>query len=150
MAENDSIEFLARYKNWLAVKKIQITEGTPPEEIVLQLSTIRQSVDRKSFEILGIDTAAIDEYATELTKGTRKSFPALAAVVQRLGTKEVKEVVKGATKGKDELAEIASTYLFRRVVQKLMFDFDVNPDLLQKAYPKLKVPKPPGRRPKSA
>jgi Protein of unknown function (DUF2666) len=149
MAENDSVEFVAKYKNWLAVKKLQITEGTPPEEIVLQLSTIRQSVDRKSFEILGIDTAAIDAYAAELTKGTRKSFPALAETIQKLGTKEVKERMKAATGGKEELAEIAQTYLFRRVVQGLQFDFDVNPDLLQKAYPTLKVPKPPGRRPKN-
>jgi hypothetical protein len=149
MPESDSIEFVARYKNWLAVKKIQITEGTAPEEIALQLSSIRQSVDRKSFEILGIDTAAIDAYAAELTKGARKSYPALAEALQRLGTKEVKEFVKGATGGKEELAELASTYLFRRTVQNLAFDFDVNPDLLQKAYPKLKVPKPPGRKPKA-
>ena len=74
MPENDSVEFLAKYKNWVAVKKIRITEGTVPEEIVLQLSGIRQSVDRKSFEILGIDVEAMDEYATELTKGTRKSL----------------------------------------------------------------------------
>ena len=58
-------------------------------------------------------------------------------------------MLKAATGGKEELAEIAQTYLFRRVVQGLQFDFDVNPDLLQKAYPKLKVPKPPGRRPKA-
>lgn len=149
MAENDSIEFVAKYKNWVAVKKIQITEGLAPEEIALQLSTIRQSVDRKSFEILGIDTAAIDAYASEFTKGTRKSFSALAEVVQKLGTKEVKEKLKAATNGKDELTEIAQVYLFRRVVQGLQFDFDVNPDLLQKAYPGLKVPKPPGRKPKA-
>lgn len=148
MPENESIEFVAKYKNWVAVKKIQIREGTAPEEIVLQLAGIRQSVDRKSFEILGIDTQAIDAYAAEFTKGTRKSFSALAEVVQKLGTKEVKERLKAATNGKEQLTAIAQTYLFRRVVQGLQFDFDVNPDLLQKAYPTLKVPKPPGRRPK--
>ena len=149
MPGSDSIEFLARYKNWLAVKKIQITEGTAPEEIVLQLSGIRQSIDRKSFEILGVDTAAIDAYAAELTKGIKKSYPALAEVVQKLGTKDVKEKIRGASGGREELANIASTYLFRRVVQNLMFDFDVNPGLLEKAYPTLKVPKPPGRKPKA-
>ncbi|VVB77454.1 Uncharacterised protein [uncultured archaeon] len=146
---DDSIEFLAKYKDWVAVKRISITPETPPEEIVLQISGIRQSVDRKSFEILGVNTKAIDEYATTLTKGVRKSFPALAETVQKLGTKEVKEVLKGATNGKEELAEIAQTYLFRRVVQGLQFDFDVNHELLQKAYPKLKIPKPLGRRPKA-
>ena len=69
--------------------------------------------------------------------------------MQKLGTKEIKEVLKNSTGGKEELAGIAQTYLFRRVVQGLQFDFDVNPDLLQKAYPKLKIPKPLGRRPKA-
>lgn len=145
----DSIEFLAKYKNWIAVKKIAITETTAPEDIVLGLSGIRQSVDRKSFEILGVNTAAIDAYALELAKGARKSYPALGEVLQKLNTKEVKETVKNACGGKEELSQIGMTYLFRRVVQGLAFDFDVNPDLLQKAYPNLKVPKPPGRRPKA-
>jgi hypothetical protein len=149
MPESDSIEFLAKYKNWLAVKKIHIDEGTKPEEIVLQLSSIRQSVDKKSFELLGIDIAKLDAYATQLIGGKRKSYGSLAEIVQKLGNGEAKEVVNNSTGGKPELAEIASTYLFRRTVQGLMFDFDVNPDMLQKAFPDLKVPKPPGRKPKA-
>ncbi len=149
MPESDSIEFLAKYKGWLAVKKIQIKEDTKPEEIALQLSSIRQSVDRKSFEILGIDTIALDAYATQLTTGARKSYGSLAEVVQKLGTGEAKEVAKNSTKGRPELVDIATTYLFRRTVQGLAFDFDVNPEILQKAFPNLKVPKPPGRKPKS-
>ncbi len=146
---SDSIEFLARYKNWLAVKKITIDDNTKPEEIVLQLSTIRQSVDKKSFELLGIDTATLDAYATQLTGGARKSYGKLAEVIQKLGASDTKEVVTKATGGKEELAEIAGTYLFRKTVQNLTFDFDVNPEMLQKAYPNLKLPKPPGRKPKA-
>lgn len=149
MPEGDSVEFLARYKNWLAVKKIHIDESTKPEEIVLQLSSIRQSVDKKSFELLGIDVAKLDAYAAQITTGTRKNYGALAEVIQKLGTGEAKEVAKNATGGKPELAEIASTYLFRKTVQSLAFDFDVNPDMLQKAFPNLKIPKPPGRKPKA-
>ncbi|MDE1855306.1 MAG: DUF2666 family protein [Candidatus Micrarchaeota archaeon] len=149
MPEGDSIEFLAKYKNWLAVKKIHIDEKTAPEEIVLQLSSIRQSVDKKSFELLGIDVAKLDAYATQLVSGKRKSYGSLAEVIQKLSAGDVKEVVNGATGGKPELAEIASTYLFRKTVQGLTFDFDVNPEMLQKAFPNLKVPKPPGRKPKA-
>ena len=149
MPEGDSIEFLARYKNWLAVKKIHIDEKTAPEEIVLQLSSIRQSVDKKSFELLGIDVAKLDAYAAQLVGGKRKSYGSLAEVIQKLSGSDVKEVVNGSTGGRPELAEIASTYLFRKTVQGLMFDFDVNPEMLQKAFPGLKVPKPPGRKPKA-
>ena len=148
MPEGDSIEFLARYKNWLAVKKIHIYEKTAPEEIVLQLSSIRQSVDKKSFELLGIDLAKLDAYAAQLVSGKRKSYGSLAEVIQKLSGSNVKEVVNGSTGGRTELAEIASTYLFRKTVQGLMFDFDVNPEMLQKAFPNLKIPKPPGRKPK--
>lgn len=149
MGGTDSIEFFARYKDWLAVKKISIDGGTKPEEVVLQLAGIRQSIDRKAFELLGVDTKAIDEYAADLTKGMRKSYGALAQVVQKLGTGEAKEAVKNACKGRAELEGIAATYLFRRTAQSLTFDFDVNQDLLQKAYPGLKVPRPPGRKPKA-
>ncbi len=149
MPEGDSIEFLARYKNWLAVKKIHIDEKTAPEEIVLQLSSIRQSVDKKSFELLGIDLAKLDAYAAQLVSGKRKSYGSLAEVIQKLSGSDVKEVVNGSTGGRPELAEIASTYLLRKTVQGLMFDFDVNPEILQKAFPGLKVPKPPGRKPKA-
>jgi hypothetical protein len=145
----DSIEFLAKYKTWLAVKKISIADNTKPEEIVLQLSGIRQSIDKKSFEILGIDMASLDAYATQLTGGSRKSFGKLAEIVQKLGTGEAKEMTVKACNGRPELTEIASTYLFRRVAQNLTFDFDVNPDMLQKAFPTLKIPKPPGRKRKA-
>ena len=149
MQDSDSIEFLAKYKSWLAVKKITIREDTKPEEIALQLSSIRQSIDKKSFEILGIDTVTLDNYATQITGGARKSYGKLAEMVQKLGTGEAKEVASKACNGKGELAEIASTYLFRKVIQNLAFDFDVNPDMLQKAFPKLKIPKPPGRKRKT-
>ena len=149
MAESDSIEFLAKYKNWLAVKKISIKQDTKPEEIALQLSSIRQSIDKKSFEILGINTVALDAYALQLTGGARKSYGKLAELVQKLGTAEAKETASNACNGNAGLAGIASTYLFRRVVQNLTFDFDVNPDILQKAFPSLKIPKPPGRKRKA-
>jgi len=149
MPEGDSIEFLARYKNWVAVKKISITLNTKPEEIVLQMSSIRQSVDKKSFELLGIDTTKLDAYASQLSSGKRKSYGSLAELIQKLESAEAKEAVSGAVGGRRELVEIASTYLFRKTVQSLAFDFDVNAGMLQKAFPNLKIPKPPGRKPKA-
>ena len=146
---NESIEFYARYKNWVAVKKITIREDTKPEEIVAQIASIRQSIDRKAFEILGIDTQALDAYAASLTKDVRKSYSNLAKVIENLGKQEAKEQISKATGGKPELEEIAATYLFRRVVQNLAFDFDISQEMLEKAYPYLKMPKPPGRKPKA-
>ena len=149
MDDSDSIEFLAKYKDWVAVKKIRIDANTKPEEIAAQLSGIRQSIDKKAFELLGIDTAKLDAYAARLTSGSRKSYNTLAQIVQKLGTGDAKETITAATNSKQELNEIASTYLFRRTVQGLSFDFDVNAEMLEKAFPGLKLPKPPGRKPKA-
>ena len=144
-----SIEFYAKYKGWVAVKKLEINSDIKPEEVAMRVASIRESIDRKVFEILGIDTASLDAYAEALTKNMRKSYTNLAQVIQNLGKQEVKEQVQKATNGKLELEEIAATYLFRKVVQNLQFDFDVSQEMLEKAYPYLKMPKPPGRKPKA-
>ncbi len=147
--DSESIEFYAKYKNWVAVKKITIREDTKPEEIAMQIASIRQSIDRKAFEILGINTALLDAFAAELTKNMRKSYANLAQALQNLSKQEAKDQISKATNGKPELEDVASAYLLRKVVQNLQFDFDVNQELLEKAYPYLKMPKPPGRKPKA-
>ncbi|MEM3781550.1 MAG: DUF2666 family protein [Candidatus Micrarchaeaceae archaeon] len=149
MPDSESIELYAKYKNWLAVKKITVYEDTKPEEVAAQLAAIRQSIDKKAFEILGVNTAALDSYASSVTQGMRKSYSSLSKAIESLGKQEAKEQVAKAVAGKPELEEVASTYLFRKVVQNLSFDFDVTQEMLEKAYPYLKLPKPPGRKPKA-
>lgn len=144
----DSIDFAAKYKDWVVIKKATIHEDMKPEEIAFHLASIRQTIDRKAFELLGVDTKALDDYAAKITGGMRKGFSNLAEALKVLDTKEAKESVGKACGGKEELSEIAGTYLFRKVVQNLKFDFDVSNEMLSKAYPHLKMPKPPGRKPK--
>ena len=132
----------------MAIKKISIHDDTKPEEIALSLASIRQTTDKKAFEVLGIDTSALDAYAGKLTEGMRKSFSSLSKALEGLDAKEAKAIADSACNGKKELSDIAGIYMFRKVVQNLKYDFDVNQDALSKAYPNLKVPKPPGRTPK--
>ncbi len=146
--EPDSVDFMAKYRGWIAIKRMSIKEDTKPEEVAFHLAAIRQTVDRKAFEVLGIDTASLDEYASKLTQNARKSYKNLADVLQQLGSAEAKAAAEAAAKGKQELVQVASTYLFRKVVQNLGFDFDVNQEMLSKAYPELKIPKPLGRHKK--
>ena len=148
-SEKDSIEFLAKYKDWIAIKKMSITEEVKPEEVAFHLASIRQTIDRKAFEILGIDTKELDSFAENVTKGARKGYKALADAVASLSTKEAREAVEKACNSKPELEEVANAYLLRKVVQNLGFDFDVNQEMLAKVYPYLKIPKPLGRKPKA-
>jgi vacuolar-type H+-ATPase subunit H len=147
--ERDSIDFLAKYKEWIAIKKMSISDDTKPEEIAFHLASIRQTIDKKAFEILSIDTKQLDELANKITGGARKSYKALAEAIASLGSQEARDIVAKACNGKEELQEVANAYLLRKVVQNLGFDFDVNQEMLAKVYPQLKIPKPLGRKPKA-
>lgn len=142
----DSVDFMVKYGTWVSIKKMSINEKTKPEEVVMHLSSIRQTIDRKAFELLGVDVKSLDELAATFTAGKRKNYSTLGEILNDFGKKDSKAAIDKACNGKEELKTIASTYLFRAIVKGLGFDFDVNPEVLQKAYPELKIPKPPGRQ----
>ncbi len=146
--DSESIEFSAKYKNWVVIRKTSIYPDTNPEEIVFAIAGIRQSIDKKAFELLGIDTASLDKYAESLISSVKKSYSGLSEAIGKIGTAESKKVIEAACSGKAEHESIAKTYLFRKIVQLLNFDFDVNQEMLSKIYPSLKIPKQRGRKPK--
>jgi hypothetical protein len=145
-----SVEFSAKWKDWIAVKKLTIREDTKPEEVAFSLASIRQSIDRKAFEIFGehIDIVGLDSYASKIASNRKKNFKDMADVILQLSSTESKKVVENSCSKNPDLKDIASTYLFRKVVQALGFDFDVNQEMLAKIYKELKLPKPRGRQPK--
>ncbi len=147
-ASSESVEFSARWRNWVVIKRTTIRQDTKPEEVAFSLASIRQTIDRKAFEILGINTQELDNYAAKVCTGKRKSFKDMAETVQSLTSSEAKGLIEKSCAEKPELGEIAKTYLFRKVIQGLGFDFDVNQEMLSKVYPNLKMPKPRGRMPK--
>ena len=145
-----SVEFSAKWKDWVAVKKITIRNDTKPEEIAFNLASIRQYLDKKAFEILGvyINIKELDDYALKIVSGRKKNFKDIAGAVQDLSTSESRKVIDDSCVKNPDLKDIASTYLLRKVVQLIGFDFDVNQEMLAKAYKELKLPKPRGRQPK--
>lgn len=149
MSDGDSVDFMVKYGTWVSIKKMSIQANTKPEEVVMHLSAIRQTIDRKAFEMLGIDVKSLDELAATFTAGKRKNYGTLGEILVDFGKKDAKAAIEKACNGKEELKTIAGTYLFRSIVKGLGFDFDVNPEILQKAYPELKIPKPPGRQKKA-
>ncbi len=146
--EQDSIEFLAKYGSWVSIKKLLIDESTKPEEVVFHLALIRENIDRKAFEFLGLDTNVLDSAASQVAGSGRKSYKSLAEALTKFGAADTKDVIEKACKGKEELKEFAATYLFRAVVKNFGFDFDINQQMMSKVYPDLKVKKPPGRQAK--
>ncbi len=171
--DQESIDFFARYKDWVVVKRMAIRPDTKPEEIAFHLAGIRQTLDKKAYSFLGIDTQKLDTYAASLTSGKKKNYNDLAEVIAKLGSKEAKNVVREACGAKGEasdsslavkspdgletindhgtkkdLSDVTSTYLLRKAFQNLGFDVDVNQEMLSKIYNELKIKKPLGRKAK--
>ncbi len=148
MEGTDSIEFSAKWREWVVIKRTTIREDTKAEEIVFSLASIRQTIDRKAFEFLGIQTGILDEYAIKASSGKKKNLKDLGELVQALGAAQARDAVSASCASKPELQEIARVYLLRKAIQALGFDLDVNQEMLSKAYPHLKLPKPRGRKAK--
>ncbi len=146
--ETESVEFSAKYKTWVVIRKTSIYPDTTPEEVVFAIAGIRQSIDKKTFELLGIDTISLDSYATSLANGAKKTYLGLSEILTKLGNSDSKKAIETAVSGKPEHEGIAKTYLFRKIVQLLNLEFDVSQEALSKIYPNLKIPKQRGRKPK--
>ncbi len=145
---HDAIEFSAKYGNWVVIKKMSIRQDTKPEEISFHLAGIRQTLDKKAFEFLKIDTQKLDAYAEKLSSGVKKNYDGLSEALKMISSQESKRIVAEAA-GKEEHGKIASAYLFRRVAQNLGLDFDVSQEMLAKIYKDLKIKKPLGRQKKA-
>ncbi|MGC8479269.1 MAG: DUF2666 family protein [Candidatus Micrarchaeia archaeon] len=149
MEDSDSIEFVAKYKNWISIRKTKIHPDTGNEEIAFALAGIRQSVDKKAFEFLDIDTNSLDAYAEKLASSSKRSIAGFAEALLKFSTPETRSAIEKASEKKPEHEGFARVYLIRKIAQLLGLDFDVSQEAISKIYPKLKPPKPRGRLPKS-
>lgn len=144
------IDFMAKYKDWIAIRRLGIRPDTKPEEIVHHMAGIRATIENKAYSFLGIKLNLLDEYAGRLTSGVRKSYSSLGKVVESLGSSEAKGVLENSCDNK-ELVPIAEIYLLGKAITNLGFDASINQSVMAKVFPDLKMPKPPrlGRKRKS-
>ncbi|MCL5430026.1 MAG: DUF2666 family protein [Candidatus Marsarchaeota archaeon] len=138
------VDFLVKYKDWIAIKRMGIRSNTKPEEIVFQLAGIRNAIDNRAFGILGIKTNVLDSYAGEATKGMRKSPDSLAEAAKRFGASEAKSAIEQACDNKD-VKPLAEIYLLGKIISNLGYDTSINQVAMSKIWKNLKVPKPRGR-----
>jgi hypothetical protein len=47
----DEVTFSAKYKNWISIKKMGIDENTKEPEVAHILASIKETIDRKAFEL---------------------------------------------------------------------------------------------------
>lgn len=144
------VDFLAKYKDWISIKRLGIRPETKPEEVVFHMAGIRNTIDAKAFPILGIRTASLDAAAAKLTEGKRKSFALLSEAVNGLAGVDAKRAVEEACAERKELAPLAWAYLLGRVLNNLEYDASINQKMMSKIFPNLKVKKPLGRQKKKS
>lgn len=140
------IALMAKYREWISIKKLSISDDTKPEEVSAHLSSIRMTADRKIPQILGINTMNLDAYADGSTNKMRKSAANIEKIVDILCSGETKKQVDEAIPS-ESVRGIAVTYLFGKMLQNIKLDLEVSPGTLMDMFPGLKIPKPKGRMP---
>ena len=149
MEEPDQfIDFMIKYKDWVAIKRMGIRDNTTPQEVVFHLAGVRGSIDKKAYGILGIKTSVIDSFAENLAKGQRKSYDTLSALISSLGKPEAKKIVEEACAGNNDLKPLVETYLLDKVITSLGYDTFLNQAAMSKIWKELKLPKLRGRKAK--
>lgn len=140
------VALMAKYKDWISIKKLSIDKETKPEEVAAQLTSIRMAVDRKLPQIMGINTEELDIYADDSTNNMRKSVANIEKIVNILCSSDTKKIIDAAIPS-ESVRGIAVIYLFGRMLQNIKVDLEVSPDTLESMFPGLKIPKPKGRMP---
>ncbi|MEM0107049.1 MAG: DUF2666 family protein [Candidatus Micrarchaeaceae archaeon] len=141
------IDFMAKYKDWISVKRMQIREITKPEEIAFHLASINKTINGKVYKLIGIDTKILDEIANKLKN--RRKIAALADAVKKVDEESTKKAIESACTAKT-LEPIARSYLLNKILSNVGFNSELTPEILTKIYPetKLKLPAMRGRRAK--
>jgi hypothetical protein len=142
---SEYIDFMAKYKDWISIKRMGIYANTKPEEVVFHLALVRTTIDNKAFPILGINTSMLDAVANKATAGKKKSYASLSEAILALNNAETKKVIADSCGEKKELAPVAEIYLMGKVLTNLKFDSSINQEALSKIYPDLKMKKPRGK-----
>lgn len=148
------IDFMAKYGDWVSIKRLGIRGYTRPEEVVYHLAGIRTSIDAHSYRILGIDTDALDSIAKELVSGKPKTAESFGAIVDAINSPGTKRRIREACSS-DTVAKLALPYLLNRALSGMGHDTSIMQAQMSKLYPELKLKPPrgmgrPGRKKASA
>ena len=147
--EEDHIDFLAKYGDWIAIKRMSIHSNTTPQEIAYHLAGRRAASDGKAYKILGIDTTVLESYVDRVVGPMRKNYESLGTAISALASPEAKKAISDAASGKKELEDVAACYLVGKLTSAMGKPAAVDQLLLSKIYKELKPPKQVGRKKKA-
>ena len=146
---SEYVDFMVKYKDWVAIKRLGIRDQTRPEEIVFHLAGIRNSIDGRAFKLLGIDTEKLDSLASSIAQGKKGNYSALGDALKELDRREVKAQIESSCQD-GKLSKIAGIYILNKIMLNMGFDSSINQGMMSKIYPNLKVKMPLGAKRKKA
>lgn len=127
----DVIAFIAKYKDWVSVKKLGL-ENVQDYEVSGILSGINHTVVTKIFDFAGVNKD--EALADSIAKAKRKSYGNLLGALRELEPKLT--------------GEPEDAFVVLKVFEKLGYKPYASPEMLTDAHPDIKPPKVKGRKPK--
>jgi len=130
----DSIQFIANYGDWKAIKKLAVVEGMQPRTVMEFLAGLATSLDAKVEENLRkeVDLSRLDSVLEEGLEGIGKSEADIAKALRTVNSRNVSSIIREISEKeelqkneKKELAQFCKTYATRKALKacKLPFDY---------------------------
>lgn len=115
MAEDNYVQLIANYRDWIAIKKLKITEQTDPKTVMEFLAGLTTSIDRKVEENLKktVELSKLDLVLNEILSEAGKKEEEISKILAE---------AKGAKINK-AINEICIKEQFEKKVQKELIDF---------------------------
>lgn len=89
----ESIQFMANYEDWKAIKKLKIEAATEPRTIMEFLASLGMGIDRKIADNLGkiVDLEKVDKAIEEIESG--KGAQAIEEIITQVNSRKVNSVI---------------------------------------------------------
>lgn len=130
---SSGFRFIAKYKNWISIKKLSLDKNTKDWEVSGLLSGVNNTIVNKVFEFSGLDKTKLDPIVTKVASGKRRSYGNVVDALKSLVlTNNPKE----------------NAYLVCKTLETLGYKPYSSPEMLTGAHPEIKPPKVKGRKPK--
>ncbi|MBN1159616.1 MAG: DUF2666 family protein [Candidatus Diapherotrites archaeon] len=92
---DDQIQFVGKYREWIAIKKMEITPESKPTEVALFLASLSETLERKTEDFLrgALDFTELDKEIEKLVPGPLKSEEEFAAVLKGLKSPKISKII---------------------------------------------------------
>ncbi|HLC36488.1 MAG TPA: DUF2666 family protein [archaeon] len=123
----ESIQFVSNFSDWVAVKKIKVTNETRPKAVMEFLAGLNTSFDNKieGFLRKEVDLSKVDAALNELIEKGKSADNISKALAEingaKLGkvVKEITEKPEWQTGEQKEMSEFVKTYAVRKALKEL-------------------------------